>query len=60
MTSSPTPAINHDMAELTDDMRPTDLVEVLQHLPWRGGCTCVVRLDRGMVRFLIGKLQQQH
>jgi hypothetical protein len=53
-------ARHHDRTtELTDDMTRADLVEVLEHLPWRRNDFCVVRLDRGVRDYLLRILKQR-
>jgi hypothetical protein len=48
-----------EQPELTDDMTRADLVEVLEHLPWRRDNLCSVRLDRGVRDYLLRMLKQQ-
>jgi hypothetical protein len=42
----PEPDARQPPDELTDDMTRADLVEVLEHLPWRRDNLCSIRLDR--------------
>jgi hypothetical protein len=44
--------------ELTDDMTKQDLLEVLENLSWgHGSNSCLLRLDRGVVVFLMRLLR---
>ncbi len=52
------PAVNHDLPELTDDMKPADIVEELRRLPFRGGASTTIKLDRGVTTYLIRLLEQ--
>jgi hypothetical protein len=45
---------------LSDDMTKSDIVEVLQHLPWhKQHGTCVVRLNRGVRDYLLRLLSER-
>ncbi len=58
MPNAPVPAVLDEPPQLSEDMTRADLVDVLQHLPWRGGCSCTVKLDRGVSAYLIRLLKQ--
>ena len=53
---------NHKLEppSLTHDMTKHDLVEVLQHLPWRSqNGTCLLRLNRGVRDYLLRLLGER-
>ncbi len=45
------------MPELTDDMKATDLVDVLEHLSFAGGQATTLRIDRGVRDYLVRMLK---
>jgi hypothetical protein len=45
--------------ELTSDMTRSDLVEVLEHLPWGRGGLCTIRLDRDVRDYLLRMLKRR-
>jgi hypothetical protein len=52
--------LHREPPELTDDMTKCDLIEVLEHLPWRDqNGTCLLRLDRGVRDFLLRLLSER-
>ncbi len=50
--------VNNDLPELDESMTRADLVEALSHLPFRGGVSTTIKLDRGVSAYLIRLLQQ--
>jgi hypothetical protein len=52
--------LHRETPYLSDDMTRSDIVEVLQHLPWHGqNGTAVVRLDRGVADYLLRLLSER-
>ncbi len=45
------------MPELTDDMKATDLVDVLEHLSFAGRQATTLRIDRGVRDYLVRVLK---
>jgi hypothetical protein len=59
LTCMPEPDVLTERPELTSNMTRTDLVEVLEHLPWSRGGRCTIRLDRDVRDYLLRILKQR-
>jgi hypothetical protein len=55
----PEPDVLTERPELTSDMTRTDLVEVLEHLPWSRSGLCTICLDRDVRDYLLRILKQR-
>jgi hypothetical protein len=51
--------LHREPPELTEDMTQRDLLEVLENISWGHSNNCLLRIDRGVVVFLMRLLRER-